>query len=174
MFDTMTMTKTVGAGCGALLIFLLGGWAADTLYSSGESGHGDGENQAYRIDTGETLEMAAEEVEQVPFAEIFAAADAGQGERLWRQCQACHSLESGKNGTGPSLAGVVDRARGSVAGYSFSNAVADLGGQWTPENLSGFLENPRDYASGTKMAYKGMKDVEDRANLIAYLATIAD
>jgi cytochrome c len=46
-----------------------------------------------------------------------------------------------------------------------------LEGDWTPENLSGFLENPRAYAPGTSMAYNGMSDVEDRANLIAYLAT---
>jgi cytochrome c len=69
------------------------------------------------------------------------------------------------------LNGVVGREKGSVADYAYSDALMGLGQDWTPENISGFLLNPREYAPGTKMAYRGMSDVEDRANLIAYLAT---
>ena len=52
--------------------------------------------------------------------------------------------------------------------------MADAPGDWTPENLSAFLLNPSDYIAGTKMVYRGMRDVEDRANLIAYLDTLDD
>jgi len=55
----------------------------------------------------------------------------------------------------------------------YSATLADMGGAWTPENLNGFLENPSGYAPGTSMSYSGMRDAEDRANLIAYLATFA-
>jgi cytochrome c len=170
MLDTMTVTKAFGALCGALLIFLLGSWFADSLYSVG--GHGEDHARGYVIiqdDGGE--EEAAEEVVEVAFADVYATADAAAGERLWRQCQACHALEPGQNGVGPYLHGVVGRAKAAAEGFNFSDALAGMGGEWTPENLSGFLENPRGYAPGTAMAYSGMRDVEDRANLIAYLDT---
>jgi len=170
MFDTMTMTKLVGGFCGAFLVFLLGGFTAEFIYHEAE--HHDGEHhQAYIIDTGDD-HGEEEVVEAVPFADVFAVADAGAGERLWRQCQACHKLESGANGTGPYLHSVVGRDVGAADGYSYSSAMAGFGGQWTPENLNGFLESPSGYMDGTKMNYRGMSDVEDRANLIAYLATI--
>lgn len=173
MLDTMTMTKIVGAFCGALLVFLLGAWAAETIFHGG-GGHGDHHDQAYVIDTGEDDGGAEEEVVEVAFADVYAAADAGSGERLWRQCQACHKLEDGANGTGPYLYGVVGRDKGSVAGYGYSDILTTMEGDWTPENLSGFLENPKTYAPGTKMAYRGLADAEDRANLIAYIATFGN
>ncbi|MDD9922124.1 MAG: cytochrome c family protein [Boseongicola sp.] len=165
MFDTMTFTKIIGGFCGAFLIFLLGGFAAEFIYH--EADHDGDYHQAYTIDTGS--DDAEEEVAEVPFAEVFAAADAGAGERLFRQCQACHKVEDGANGTGPHLFGIVGRAVDAVAGYSYSGALAGATDAWTPEALNGFLENPKEYAPGTKMSYKGMAKVEDRANLIAWL-----
>ncbi len=164
MFDTMTMTKAVGAICAMWLVLLLGKWAAESLYHVG----GHGEEQAYVIDTGE--EEAAEEAPTVDFETIYAAADAGSGERLWRQCQACHKLD-GTDGTGPHLNGVVGREIASVGGFSYSDALAGLGGEWSPERLFAFLESPRSYAPGTTMGYSGMAKPEDRANLISYLAS---
>lgn len=166
MFDTMTLTKVVAAICGAWLILLLGKWGAEGLYHVG--GHGE---QAYVIEV-EDDGGDEEEVVEVAFADVFAAADAGSGERLWRACQACHSLEDGKNGTGPHLYAVVGRDKGAVDGYGYSDAMATQEGDWTPENLEAFLTSPKDYTPGTKMSYSGMRDIEDRANLIAYLATI--
>lgn len=169
MFDTMTTTKIAGALCAALLVFLLAGWAAQELYNIDH--HSEDHVSGYRVALPD--ENAAEEdaAPEVPFADVYATADAAAGERLWRQCSACHALNAGQNGVGPYLAGVVDRAIGAADGFSYSDTLAGLGGAWTPENLSGFIENPRGYASGTAMSYGGMDDIEDRANLIAYLAT---
>lgn len=167
MFDTMTITKAGGAVCGALLVFLLGAWAAEELYHTG--GHGKHSEQAYVIDTGE--EEVAEVEEEVPFEVVMASADAGKGERVFGKCRACHKLEDGANGTGPHLYGVVNRAVG-VADFGYSGALAAVTEAWTPEALNGFLENPRSYAPGTSMGFAGLPKVEDRANLIAYLATI--
>lgn len=167
MFDTMTMTKLLGGFCGAFLIFLLGGFAAEFIYHNAES-HGDGEHhQAYSIETG--ADEATEEVAEVPFAEVYAAADAAAGERLFRQCQACHKLEQGENGTGPYLTNIVGRDVAAAQGYDYSGSLVEVADVWTPENLSAFLENPKGWAPGTKMAYNGMSKVEDRANLIAWL-----
>lgn len=167
MFDTMTLTKIVGGFCGTLLIFLLGGWAAELIYHGG--GHGD-EQQAYVIETDEGEGDAP--AEEVPFSEVFASADAGAGERVFGKCRACHQLEDGANAVGPHLYGLVGREVASVSGYSYSGALKPVADVWSPENLDGFLEDPRGWAPGTKMSFNGLAKVEDRANLIAYLQTI--
>ncbi len=174
MFDTMTITKAVGAVCGSLLIYLFGAWAADALYHTGpEAGH-DGEEmaQAYTIDTGAAppTEVAADA--GPAFEVVYASADAAAGEKVFGKCKACHKVD-GSNGTGPHLNGVVDRPKASVAGFGYSEAlVAMASAAWTPDNLNGFLTSPKAYAPGTKMSFAGLPKVEDRANVIAYLAAL--
>lgn len=170
MFDTMTITKVIGAMCAALLIFLLGGWAAEEMYAIDT--HGEDHVAGYFIETGgDDVDDTETQVVEVAFADVYATADASAGERLWRQCSACHALEPGRNGTGPYLHGIVGRAKHNVEEFRYSDALMALEGDWTAENLSEFIANPREYAPGTAMVYNGMADVEDRANLIAYLAT---
>ncbi len=166
MFDTMTLTKITGALCGSLLVFLLGKWAAEVLYHTDTTYHGE-RTLAYVIDTGDSEPVEPEA--EVPFEVVFAAADAGAGERLFRACASCHRLD-GTDGTGPHLNGVVGRASDGVAGFAYSGALSAVVDAWTPEHLNGFLANPRSYAPGNRMSYNGMGDIEDRANLIAYLA----
>ncbi len=168
MFDTMTLTKATAGVCGALLILLLGKWAADVMYH--DAGHGE---QAYVIDTG-AEEGGDEEAVEVSFDEVLASADVGKGARVFNKCKACHKLEDGANGTGPHLYGVVGREKAAVEGFGYSDALASLEASWTPENLSGFLESPKNYAPGTTMGFSGLRKIEDRANLIAYLATIGE
>jgi cytochrome c len=167
------MTKAVGAVCGSLLVLMLVGWAGDALYTVGHGGgHGEGEElaQAYTIDTGEA-EAPAEGAEEGPdFATLYASADAAAGEALFKKCAACHKLD-GSDGVGPHLNGVVDRGKAAVSGFDYSEAILALTAEsWTPENLNGFLENPKQYMPGTKMAFNGLPTAEDRANVIAYLA----
>jgi cytochrome c len=170
MLDTMTFTKILGGLCGALLIFLLGKWGAESIYHAGGHGHGDDHAMAYAIEVDGGAEE--EEVVEVSFEEVFASADAGAGERVWGKCRACHKLEQGANGVGPYLYGVVDRDIGAVDGFNYSGNLQAAAEVWTPENLNAFLENPRGWAPGTTMSFNGLPKIEDRANLIAYLATI--
>lgn len=177
MFDTMTTTKAGAAVIGALLFFLLGSWAADSLYSTEAGGHGHGDDGAhaktgYVIATGNEDAAATEEEEAVPFADLLAAADAGKGAKVWGKCKACHKLEDGANGTGPHLYGLIDRPIAGVDGYGYSDALAGLGGNWTVDELNAWLEKPKAYAPGNKMTFSGLKKEKDRANLIAYLQTI--
>jgi cytochrome c len=179
MFDTMTLTKIVGGFCGALLIFLLGGWLAEIIYHTGATAHAEGEevHQAYIIPVegggGEAEPEASPEELIAEFQAVFASADAAAGEGEFRPCSACHSLEPGQNGTGPTLAGVVGRPVDAVEGYDYSGALEQVADVWSPEHLNFFLEDPDGYAPGTKMNFNGIRDVQDRANLIAYLATIS-
>ena len=171
MFDTMTLTKLLGGFAGTLLVFLLGGWAAETIYHSG--GHGEGELSYVIIEEGGG--EGDEVVEEGPsFEELFASADPAAGEGQFRACQACHAVVQGENGVGPYLYGVVGREVGSVDGFGYSGALTEVADVWTPEELNAFLENPRGYAPGTSMGYNGMRRAEDRANLIAWLDTLDD
>ena len=174
MFDTMTLTKAVAGVCGALLIFLLGSWASDTIYGSNfAEGHGGEETaQAYSIDTGASATPAAATDTGPDFATVYASADAAAGEKVFGKCKACHKIDGGDS-TGPHLNGVVGRHKGSVAGFGYSSAILALTAEtWTPEKLYAFLQNPKGYMPGTKMGFAGLPKPEDRANLIAYLATL--
>ena len=163
MFDTMTLTKAVAAVCGALLVFLLGNWAAMELYVPRNANS----EQAFVIDTG--AEEAVEETVELTFEEAFAVADASAGSRVWSQCRACHALEAGRNGVGPYLHGVVDRPIGSNAGFNYSGALNQVGETWTIENLDRFITAPATAAPGTSMSFRGIANATDRANLIAYI-----
>lgn len=176
MFDTMTMTKAVGAVCGSLLVLMLVGWAGDGLYHVGAAGHGDdhGEEgaltQAYTIDTGVEAAPAEGEAETVDVAALMASADAVAGEAVFKKCGSCHKLD-GSDGVGPHLNGVVGRNHAAAAGFAYSEAMAAKAAEpWSPEALFAFLENPKKDMPGTKMAFAGLPKPEDRANVIAYLA----
>ena len=99
--------------------------------------------------------------------------DASAGERVWRQCAACHVADREQNRVGPHLVDVIGRDVASVDGFRYSNALQDLQGQvWSPAELDVWLTNPREYAPGTRMTYAGVKDEEDRRDLLAYLNSL--
>jgi cytochrome c len=166
MFDTMTLTKIGGGVFGALLFLLLGKWAAEGVY------HMDTHGEAAYVIEIEGGETVAEEVVEVNIEELMASADVAKGAKVFRKCGACHKLEAGDHGVGPSLYGVVGRDIASVDGYGFSGALGGLEGDWTPEALNGFLTKPSSYASGTSMGFSGLKKPEDRADVIAYLDSL--
>ena len=119
-------------------------------------------------------EAPAEGDEAAGIATLLASADADDGQKVARKCAACHTFdEGGANRVGPNLWNVVNRDVGSHEGYSYSSAMADIGGEWTYEKLDAFLADPKGYVSGTKMSFAGIKDTEDRADLIAYLRSLS-
>ena len=102
---------------------------------------------------------------------LLAAADPAAGEAVFAKCVSCHTIEQGgANGIGPNIFGIVGKPIGKhVAGFAYSSALADHGGDWTYENLDAWLESPRGFAPGTKMSFAGLSKPEDRANVIAFL-----
>ena len=175
MFNTMTVTKAAGALIGSLLFLLLAAWFASAVYHVGPPGHaaeGEEAPQAYRIAVEESGDAGGEAAaEEGPdFATLLASADVAAGEKAFGKCKSCHKLD-GTDGVGPHLNGVVDRDKGSVAGFNYSPAAQAMEGVWTPENLNGFIADPKGYMPGTKMTFAGIKNPQERANLIAYLAT---
>ena len=99
----------------------------------------------------------------------LAEGDAAKGEKIFRKCKACHSLEAGKKKVGPSLAGLFDRTAGTLEGFKYSASMKDSGIVWDEETLDQFLTKPKKFVPKTKMAFPGLRKEQDRADLIAYL-----
>lgn len=95
--------------------------------------------------------------------------DPAKGEKVFALCRSCHVLEEGVNRVGPSLYNIVGRKSGSVAGFSYSDANKNSGVTWTTDVLFEYLKDPKGFMPGTKMAFPGIKNDQDRANLVAYL-----
>jgi cytochrome c len=110
-----------------------------------------------------------------PAAVTYASltGDAAKGEKVFAQCKACHVAEAGKNRVGPSLWAVVGRTAGSIAGFSYSKANKESGVTWSEDVLFTYLEAPAKFMPGTRMAFGGLKNPQDRADVIAYLKTKA-
>ncbi len=99
-----------------------------------------------------------------------AEGDADNGAKIFRRCQACHTVEEGKNRVGPSLHNIMGREAGTLEGFArFSTAMKDSGIVWNDETLHGYLENPREYIPGNSMAFPGLRKEEDRDDVIAFL-----
>lgn len=96
--------------------------------------------------------------------------DAAAGAASFRKlCQSCHSLAPGKNGIGPSLHGVYGRAAGEAPGFRYSDAMRALGVTWSRDTLDPYLASPRQFLSGQRMVFVGIRDPGERANVIRYL-----
>jgi nitrite reductase (NO-forming) len=101
---------------------------------------------------------------------MSATGDASAGRLVFRKCQACHSIEPGKNMLGPSLAGVIGRKAGTEAGYNYSPAMKSADIVWNAQTLDQYLTDPAKVVPGNKMPFPGLKTDYDRADVIAYLA----
>jgi cytochrome c len=118
---------------------------------------------------------APEAVKLAPIAPLLAKADPKKGQQLTAVCQACHTFtKGGPNRIGPNLWDVVG---GPIAqdrgGYSFDSALlAHKAEKWTPELLNEWLDNPQNFAPGTKMTFAGFPQAQNRADVIDYLQTL--
>jgi cytochrome c len=102
-----------------------------------------------------------------------SAQDAAAGAIVFKtQCAGCHSVDAGKTIVGPSLFGIVGRTAGSVEGFKYSPANKGSGITWDEATLDSYITNPQKVVPKTIMPYPGLKDATQRANLIAYLATV--
>jgi cytochrome c len=136
------------------------------------------EENAYVIEVPEGEAAGGEgvaEAEVAPLPVLLAAASSEEGAGEAKKCAACHSFEQGGAAKiGPPLWGVVDRDIASVAGFAYSDALLEHEGTWTFDALNDFVSNPKGFAPGTKMAFAGIKDPEDRADVLAYLRSLAE
>lgn len=104
---------------------------------------------------------------------LAQAGDATKGKVVFARCMVCHAVDPGVNRLGPSLAGIMGRTSGTVPGFTYSPAMKNARIRWDSKSLDAFLAKPITKVPGTKMAFAGLPNPADRANLIAYLASAA-
>ena len=110
-----------------------------------------------------------------PIIELLSAASLENGEKIYKKCGACHNSEKeGKSKIGPNLWNIINRPKASSVGFAYSNAIVEFGGTWTYEDLNNFIYQPKKYIKGTKMNFTGLKNVQDRADLILFLRLQSD
>jgi cytochrome c len=97
------------------------------------------------------------------------AQDAARGEKLYAECAACHPIEPGVHGVGPTLHDIIGRKAGGYDDYRYSPALKRSGLTWTVEALDTFIADPQASVPGNRMPYDGLHDARERADLIAYL-----
>jgi cytochrome c len=129
--------------------------------------------KGFRIDIAE-VGGGGEVIEEIyDLGALILGADLARGERSFKaKCASCHTIEQGgSNGTGPNLYATMGAAKQSRAGFSYSGALASTEGDWSWERMDAWLENPSSYARGTSMAFAGLKRDDERAAMLAYLAS---
>jgi cytochrome c len=136
-------------------------------------------NPGYQVEVESQLtsgtSQTAEIIEKIDIIALMSLGDVASGEKIFKKCAACHSInKGGKNKIGPALYNVVGRTIGGVDDYKYSKALASYGKEWTVEELNGFLKKPASYLKGTKMSYAGLRKEKDRASIIKYLNEKSD
>ena len=172
--DSFELNKIIAAILMVVLLVIGLGKIADGVFYVGKP-----KNPGYQVEVGSQLTSGTPEatkvVEKIDIAAVMALGDVASGEKIFKKCAACHSInKGGKNKIGPALYNVVGRAVGGVVNYKYSKALASYGNKWTFEELNGFLQKPASYLKGTKMSYAGLRKEKDRASVIKYLNQKSD
>jgi cytochrome c len=171
--DSFEINKIAGAVLGTFLVVFGLKELAGIVYHTEAP-----EKPGFAVEVAEaaTGEAPAEEAPAVSLGTLLASADATKGQAVFKACAACHDVANGgPNKVGPNLWSIVGRMHGVHEGFAYSDAMAAMKDvPWSYEALDAFLLAPKKAIPGTKMAYGGLKKDADRANLLAYLATLSD
>ncbi len=172
--DSFELNKIIAAILMVALLVIGLGKVADSVFHVKKP-----KNPGYKVEVESQsisdISQAASVVEKIDIAAIMAFGDIASGEKIFKKCAACHSInKGGKNKIGPALYNVVGRKVGGLDNYKYSKALASYGKEWTFEELNGFLLKPASYLKGTKMSYAGLRKEKDRASIIKYLNEKSD
>ena len=179
--------KVFGALLAVVLVIMGLQTLSGTLFPMGGHGGGHGDEEAhslnewaqgrfaYYTEIAESGAGGAVEEEVYDLGALLASADASSGERSFKaKCSTCHTIEAGgASGTGPNLHGILTSTHAHSSGFGYSSAMqATAGEPWTYEAIDHWLENPSSYIRGTTMAFAGLRRDDERADVIAYLASM--
>ncbi len=172
--DPLFFNKVAAAVLSAGLLAMLTGFIAREFFHPHHL-----EKPAYQIAAGVPSagekQTASAPAGPAPIAPLLAKANVEEGKKIAHKCESCHTLDKGgKNKIGPNLWGVIGRKHASHPGFSYSSAMQALKGSWDYDSLNKFIYSPRADIPGTKMTFIGIKNDQERADVIAYLRTLSD
>ena len=172
--DSFELNKIIAAVLMVALLVIGIGKFSDIIFHVDKP-----ETPGYKVDIDQVattgVSASIVEEEKIDIAALMAMGDITSGQKIFKKCAACHSInKGGKNNIGPALYNVVGRKVGEISDYKYSKALAAYDKEWTFEELNGFLIKPSKWIKGTKMAYAGLRKEKDRASVIKYLNQNSD
>ena len=171
------INKIIASILVAIIIFVIIGFVGNFIV---KINYNESLVKAYKIDLPEasadsTMRKATNDEMVESVSSLLASASLEKGEKIFKKCGACHNFKKdSKSKIGPNLWNLINRQKASVSGFAYSKALSDYGGKWTFEELNSFLYKPKAYIKGTKMNFAGLKNIEDRADLILWLRQYSD
>jgi len=169
--NSFEINKILGALLGTCLVLVAVHIAAGAIFSQ-EAPAKPGYEIAVKEEASQGAAPAAPA--EVPIATLLASASAEHGAQVAKQCQACHNFQEGQGPkVGPDLYGVVDRPIAAVSGFNYSAALKAKQGKWDFDTLNAWLTKPSAFAPGTAMTFAGLTNDKQRADVIAYLDSLA-
>ena len=169
----MENNKILAAILCAGILFMVTGFIAEGVIRPEKLEKNAYHVEVAAVDTGAMADAAPKELP--PIATLLASASVDEGAKSFKKCAACHTPEKdGPNKVGPNLWNIVNAKHAHLDNFSYSSALKNFAGAWDYEGLNKFLHKPQKYVPGTKMAFAGLSNDQERANMILYLRSLSD